>query len=172
MEANDMTVRCGDGVINIRVGAILEQSGKLLMVRAPGGGPLYTVGGRLKFGETAEQAVLREVREELGTELSVGQLLFVHELYFSGSVPPIKAGRDVYEIGFYFEMKLPEDFVLPREEFCDGGAFAKLVWTDLADGEPCYPIFLKEEMRKRRSGKEPSSGVKHFVTDERKSKEK
>ncbi len=37
---------------------------------------LYSVGGRVKFGETAEQAVIREVFEETGTEMEVDHLGF------------------------------------------------------------------------------------------------
>jgi len=43
----DMSVPCGDGFINLRVGAIIMKKGKILMVGnhiVPG--YLYTVGGR------------------------------------------------------------------------------------------------------------------------------
>lgn len=58
----DMTVPCEDGLINIRVGAIIMKDGQMLMV----GNKirpeyLYSVGGRIKFGETVEEAVIREV---------------------------------------------------------------------------------------------------------------
>ena len=71
MMSKDMTVPCEDGLINLRVGAIIMKNGKILMVgndRAP---YLYSVGGRIKFGETSEEAVVREVFEETGVKMEV-----------------------------------------------------------------------------------------------------
>ena len=76
-EAPDMCVPCGDGVINIRVGAILLKEGRFLMVRNHASDYFYSVSGRLKFGETAEEAVIREVREETGIEMEIDHLGFV-----------------------------------------------------------------------------------------------
>ena len=56
----DMCVACDDGILNIRVGAIIMKKGKILMV-GNDRDYLYSVGGRVKFGETAEEAVVREV---------------------------------------------------------------------------------------------------------------
>lgn len=49
----DMCVACDDGILNIRVGAIIMKDGKILMV-GNDRDYLYSVGGRVKFGETAE----------------------------------------------------------------------------------------------------------------------
>ena len=65
----DMTAACGDGIINIRVGAIIIKDGRILMAGNSNVNHLYSVGGRLKFGETAEEAVVREVLEETGVRM-------------------------------------------------------------------------------------------------------
>ena len=36
---------------------------------------LYSVGGRIKFGESAEEAVVREVLEETGVRLDIPRFL-------------------------------------------------------------------------------------------------
>ena len=54
--SKDMCVVCDDGFLNIRAGAIIIKDGKLLMVGNNRDNYLYSVGGRLKFGETAEEA--------------------------------------------------------------------------------------------------------------------
>ena len=51
-----MTVSCDNGLINIRVGAIIMKDGKILMVDSERNDYLYSVGGRVKFGETTEEA--------------------------------------------------------------------------------------------------------------------
>ena len=71
----DMTVPCGNGLLNIRVGAIIMKKDKILMV-ANSKNPeyLYSVGGRIKFGETAEEAVIREVYEETGISIDKSKI--------------------------------------------------------------------------------------------------
>jgi 8-oxo-dGTP pyrophosphatase MutT (NUDIX family) len=54
-------------------------------------------------GEESAAAVLRELREELGLEASVGRLLWVAENFFP------HAGRHYHELGMYFEVTLPGD---------------------------------------------------------------
>ncbi len=83
--SKDMTVPCDNGLINLRVGAIIMRDGQILMagnkIRPE---YLYSVGGRIKFGESAEEAVIREVYEETGVHMEIDRLGFVHENYFYG----------------------------------------------------------------------------------------
>lgn len=55
--------------------AILEESGEILICqRGPGGGTDYLwefPGGKLEPGETGEQCLIRECREELGIEIDI-----------------------------------------------------------------------------------------------------
>ena len=73
--SKDMNVPCDVGRINLRVGAIIMKDGQFLMVgnkKCPD--YLYSVGGRIKFGETAEEAVVREVYEETGINMEIDRL--------------------------------------------------------------------------------------------------
>ncbi|WP_242840374.1 NUDIX domain-containing protein [Ruminococcus albus] len=97
----DMTAPCGGGLINIRVCAIIQKKGRLLMAYSDDAGYLYTVGGRVKFGETAEQAIVREVFEETGVKLGIDRLGFIQENYFYCDVPSNK-GKLIYEVDYFF----------------------------------------------------------------------
>ena len=61
------------------VGAIINDTGgRLLLIRRghePGMGLWSVPGGRIEPGETDQQAVVREVREETGLEVACGPLL-------------------------------------------------------------------------------------------------
>ena len=157
----DITVPCGDGIVNVRVGAILLKDGKFLMAGNRRCDYLYSVGGRIQFGETAEEAVIREVREETGWELEIDRLGFVHENYFMGDMGA-KAGKPIYELSFFFYMKVPEDFEPVSGSFTEEGTGEQLFWVAPDDPRVMYPVFFREEL------KCPEPGVKHLTTDERK----
>ena len=160
--SEDMCVPCGDGLVNIRVGAIIIKDGKLLMA-GNGARPeyLYSVGGRIKFGETAEEAVTREVYEETGVRMEIDRLGFIHENYFYGD-DTSKFGKLTYEISFFYYMKVPEDFEPVSSGFTEDGHIEYLHWIEPDSPVRYYPEFFRTELGR------PEKGVRHFVTDERK----
>ena len=156
----DMCVACDDGILNIRVGAIIRKEGKILMVGNERTDYLYSVGGRIKFGETAEEAVVREVLEEIGVKMEIDRLGFVHENYFYGDSPS-NFGKLIYEISFYFYMKVPCNFTLVSDSFTEDNSKEFLKWVSLDKDIKMYPTFFRTEL------KNPVNTVRHFVNDER-----
>ena len=156
----DMCVACDDGILNIRVGAIIMQDRKILMVGNDRADYLYSVGGRIQFGETAEEAIVREVLEETGVKMEVDRLGFVHENYFYGDAPS-KQGKLVYEISLFFYMKVPRDFVPVSVSFTEDNSKEHLVWVSPDENIKIYPDFFRTEL------KNPTDTVKHFTTDGR-----
>ena len=137
----DMCVPCGEGIVNLRVGAIIIKDGKVLMVKSILGDYCYSVGGRIKFGETAEQAIVREVFEETGYLLSVERLGYVSEVYFINDNPK-DFGKPVYELAFYFYMNVPESFELKSDHIADGSE--RFEWVAPDDPKTLYPDFMRE----------------------------
>ena len=156
----DMCVPCDGGILNIRVGGIIMRDGKLLMVGNDRSDYLYSVGGRIKFGETAEEAVVREILEETGVKMEIDRLGFVHENYFYGDAPT-NLGKLIYEISFFFYMKVPQDFAPVSESFTEDQSKEYLKWVSLDEDIKMYPTFFRTELQ------DPANTVKHFVTDER-----
>ena len=156
----DLCIDYDGGVVNIRVGAIIMKDGRFLMVGNPNFDYLYSVGGRIKFGETAAEAVVREVEEETGRRLEIDRLGFVTEDFFLGD-SPAKMGKLIYELGFYFYMKTPADFEPVCGSFTEDGSEEYLVWVSPEEGRKLYPVFFNDELA------HPGAEVKHFVTDQR-----
>jgi len=148
----DMTVPCAGGVINIRAGAIIMKNGRLLMVKSADRDFYYSVGGRIHMGETAQDAVMREVFEETGVFMAVERLGFVHENYFHRP-----DGVLVYEIASFFYMVVPDDFAPVAGDL----SADRLEWVDLDSDCTLYPDFFKTQL------KHPRPGITYFLTDER-----
>ena len=158
--SNDMTVPCGGGLVNLRVGAIIMKDGRLLMVGNRYHNYLYSVGGRIQFGETAGEAVVREVEEETGVRLGIDRLGFVHENYFYGDMP-WNERLLIYEVSFYYYLSVPGDFEPVCRSVIEDGTEEFLEWVSLNTPRMIYPTFFREEL------KHPEQAVKYFVTDER-----
>ena len=155
----DMTVPIGDGVINLRVGAIIMQNGRLLMVGNETADYLYSVGGRIQFGETAEEAVIREVLEETGVRMEIDRLGFIHENYFTGDSGRM-LGKPVYEVSFFFYMKVPDGFHPACSSFTEYDSPERLVWISPDTEQKYFPAFFRTELL------HPVEGVRHIVTNE------
>lgn len=73
--------------------------GRILLCRAKGGGSSYLPGGHVEFGETAREALVREIREEMGVDAEAGRFLGVVENSF------LQHGNPHSEINLVFELK-------------------------------------------------------------------
>ena len=153
----DLCVKTEDGILNIRVGAIIMKDGKFLMAGNDRFDHLYSVGGRVRFGETAEEAVVREVFEETGVKMEVDRLGFVQECFFEGDTE-FKKDNIVHEISFYYYMKVPNDFEPVCYSFTEDGNPEYLKWITTDEPQIFYPEFFRTELLN------PSQGIKHFVT--------
>ena len=113
------------------VGAVVhDAAGRLLMIRrghAPHAGLWSLPGGRMEAGETAEQAIEREVREETGLEVRAGAPV--------GRVL-IPAGDVVFDV-----VDLACTLTRPGEDPAAGDDAADVVFADAAtlDRLPCTP---------------------------------
>ena len=65
-------------VIRVAAAVILDASGRLLVVRKRGTAVFMQPGGKIMAGESAEEAVHREIAEELGVEAAGVQALGRH----------------------------------------------------------------------------------------------
>lgn len=155
--SSDLCLKTEDGILNVRVGAIIMRGEEFLMVENDRFDHKYSVGGRIKFGETAEEAVIREVFEETGVKMEIDRLGFIHENFFPGD-SLAKRGSLVHEISFFFYMKVPADFEPVCASFTEDGNAERLVWIKADHPKTYYPAFFRTELAN------PSDNVKHFVT--------
>ena len=87
-----------------KAAAVIIEEGALAFMTNPNEDYFYPLGGAVQFGETTEEAVLREVIEETGQQYEIDRLVCFHENFFSNSNGVLR-GLDCHEICLYYLMK-------------------------------------------------------------------
>ena len=108
MTQQDFRTKLENTVFGVRATALIVEEGKLLVVEDEDG--FYTIGGAIQVNERTEEAVVREVKEELGVKAQAGQLAFVVENRFE------QAGVHFHNIEFHYLVDLLEDAPLTMQE--------------------------------------------------------
>lgn len=84
-----------------RVVAVCIHDGHVLLHREETGDFWTLPGGRCEFGEASDEALRREMMEELGVTVAIGRLLWVVENIFAHT------GTKHHEIGLYYAVDFP-----------------------------------------------------------------
>ncbi|MFB5249137.1 NUDIX hydrolase [Bacillus mycoides] len=118
-----------------------ETHEKLLMVKNKGkNGSYYTLpGGAVKFGETLEEAAIREVKEETGLDISVKGVCSISEAFFE------ERGHHAIFFNFLGEIIGGEICISwPKE-------IEEITWMELDSAEPYLriPEHLKSLLQKK-----------------------
>jgi ADP-ribose pyrophosphatase YjhB (NUDIX family) len=124
--------------VRLRAAAIVVHDGQVLLVSTKRGAPGYLVppGGGVQAGETLQEAVVREVREEADLAIEAGRLLGYRELVHDGGMT----------LELYLAASLAGNLDLPSgvppEDRC-------VRWIALGDlpGVPHFPEQLAELCR-------------------------
>lgn len=69
------------GIFNYRVCAVILHDNKLLTMRNERSPYYYLPGGRVSMHESAEQAVIRELQEELNIEAEISRPLWLNQSF-------------------------------------------------------------------------------------------
>ena len=93
----DIKIDTENAKFKFRVCGILEHNGKYLGVKMNQNNFYCLPGGHVEFGEDTETAVLREMHEELGYEVSIKKLVAINQNFFFS-----KDGFQFHEIGYYY----------------------------------------------------------------------
>lgn len=141
----DISFAAGEEKFNYRVAAVILNGGKLLAMRDEYSPYYYLPGGRVKLGETAEQAVIREIQEELHVTAEIVRPLWLNQAFFKEEVD----GLRYHELCVCFLLDISNTVLLSRgNRFCltegeRSSSFEWLRFEQLKD-EHFYPAFLKE----------------------------
>ena len=134
MTQQDFRTKVDNTVFGVRATALIVQNHKLLVTKDKD--KYYTIGGAIQVNERTEDAVVREVREELGVASKAVQLAFIVENRFE------QDGVSYHNIEFHYLVDLLEDAPLTMQE---DEKSQPCEWIDLdkLQNTQLVPAFLK-----------------------------
>ena len=146
-EAMDISFKCENQKFNYRVCAIIVSENKILAMHDERSPYFYLPGGRVALGETAEQAVAREIREELGVTPKISRALWLNQAFFTEDVDNLR----YHELCIYFLMDISDTNLTERGNvftLTEGKHTHTFEWLefDRLQDEYFYPVFLKKEI--------------------------
>jgi ADP-ribose pyrophosphatase YjhB (NUDIX family) len=111
LEKPDILYKSEYGVFSYRVAGIIIHEQKVLLQRQLDDESGYALpGGHPQFGETSQDALRREILEEMGVEIEVQRLLWVGENFFPWG------RKDCHQVCLYFLAGLAGQPCIPQEE--------------------------------------------------------
>lgn len=137
----DWLFRGEDYACDLRAAGVLMRDGKILLQRDKNGAEYAVPGGHVQVGETTENAVKREFREETGVDVAVERLLWTEECFWQWN------GRQMHSLCFYYLISgdLPdaEEFLPHRDNAHVEYGFVPL---EELKNITVYPEFMKDRI--------------------------
>ena len=143
----DITFKTSEGKFNYRVCAVIINDDKILAMQDERSPYYYLPGGRVSLNETAEKAILREIKEELEIDAKIVRPLWLNQGFFVEDV----TGEKYHELCIYFLIDISNTDLLEkgnkfrlieREHTHD---FEWIGFERLQD-EYIYPVFIKKKI--------------------------
>lgn len=159
---SDILFKTEQYVFSYRVAGICIQNGKVLLQKPTNDNGFAFPGGHVAFGETNAETLLREFKEEIGADISVGELKWVGEIFFPWGEKPC------HQICLYYMVTLenahiPQEGMFMAQEHLEGRNFEiEFHWIPLEEIKDIelYPTNAKELLGSLEEGTE------HFVYQE------
>lgn len=132
---------------NYRVCAIIIENGRILAMKDEGSPYYYLPGGRVKIGETAEEALLRECEEELLIKPEIIRPLWLNQAFFTEDVSKMR----FHELCVYFLVDVSKTDIFSRGDkfvLTENGQKHRFEWLSFEKlkDEYFYPEFLKKDI--------------------------
>lgn len=159
----DVLFKTDEYVFSYRVAGILIHNGRVLLQRPINETSYAIPGGHVALGETNEETLVREFKEEINADIKVDRLIWVGELFFPWGDKPC------HQICLFYNISLTENNNIPligkfygTEQLEDKSFKLEFSWVDIKEIEnlEVYPIEAKKYLS------EGLIQVQHFVYKE------
>ena len=155
---SDWLFQSESNICSFRTVGVLLRDNKILVQRDMDGTEYALPGGHVKIGQTSEESLIREYKEETGADIVFNRLIWTEETFWSWN------GKDAHSIAFYYLISLindsdiPDDYFESHKDNCN----VVLKWVTFHEMKELtiYPAFLKDKIENI------SEHIEHFVCRE------
>lgn len=164
VQRHDHMVCFDDGAdrFQLRAAAIAIRNGRVLVQNIKGEETVFLPGGRVEQGEASGETLVREMEEEFGRAVEVGDLVFIMESFY-----PSRSQR-FHEVSLYYRITVGEDFPYHDSEIChrcfEGTAEMEYRWVEATEAVLDAARFHPKGLRPRLS--DLPARTLHLVTRE------
>ena len=123
----DVSIMIGNHKFNFRVSTIFRKGSKILLHHGLKSGHYTLPGGRVKEGETTEQALKREMKEEMGYDISIIRPVSFMENMFN------LEDKDYHELLVTYQAKFGDEEAYKREKIVgiEEKEDLEFIWKDI-----------------------------------------
>lgn len=152
----DWHFRDDDSVCLFRTVGVLLRNNKILVQCDDN---VYALlGGHVKVGETSEETLIREYKEETGADILCKRLMWVEETFWKWD------NKDAHGIVFYYLISLKNNSDIPNDCFVSqkDNCNIMLKWVSIKEMKQLtiYPTFIKDKIESI------SDRIEHFISYE------
>lgn len=115
-------------------------------------------GGHVKVGESSEQSLIREYKEETGADILCDRLIWTEETFWEWGSIKTHGIIFYYLISLRNDNEIPDNCFLSQKDNCN----IELMWVTFDEMESLeiYPSFIKEKI------KSINDGIEHIISYE------
>ncbi len=159
MNNPDILFKTKDGLFSYRVAGILIREGSVLLQHPIGAPDFAFPGGHVAFGETSEQALIREFKEEIKVEIHPERLLWIGENFFPWGEDCCHQICLYYQVSLCSGTQIPENGTFTRDEVAGNYCDLEFCWINLTELQQIelYPPVAKEKLVAL------SDRIEHFI---------
>lgn len=145
----DITLNVEDYLLNVRASGIIIHDNKILLHKNINEEHYALIGGRVSIGESSEEALKREILEEMGKEVEIIEGLTTVENFFE------MKNFKYYEILFVHRLEFKDEQdkkILDTIKNVEGKDYLIYEWIDIdeIDKYPLKPKVIKDMLKDKK----------------------
>ncbi|MBQ9517153.1 MAG: NUDIX domain-containing protein [Eubacterium sp.] len=142
----DLTFKTGHGIFNYRVCAVIMHNNKLLAMKNNNTPYYFLPGGRVALHETTDNALHRELKEELGIEAKIVRPLWFAQTFFVED----QSKEKFHEICLYYLVDVSDTPLVKQVQIVGletrNNEIFEWLDVDTLNRQYLYPLFIKEKI--------------------------
>lgn len=144
----DLSLDIEEYKLNIRTGAVIIHNNKVLTHRDINKDHYCLPGGRVEIGESSEETIKREIKEELGKDIEIIGYIATIENFFEMEKRKYHEIYFLYKIEFKNEEDKKIEYMMHNTE---GKEYLQYDWIDLNEIDKCniLPVCLKDILKRK-----------------------